>query len=93
MTRIYEIRDRLDKATLWMNQTQDGNVTYACVTLLANAQDDIRWLLHYNDILEVSVADYREYAHKAYARGLNEHYEKENRAHGTAGPAKASLLT
>lgn len=45
MTRIDEIRDRLDKITLWMNQTQYGNVTYAYVTMLANAQDDLAWLL------------------------------------------------
>ena len=78
MTRIDEIRDRRDEVTRWLNLTHDGNVTYACMTMLSNAQDDIQWLLHYIDLLEVSVADYREYAHKAYARGLNEHYEKEN---------------
>lgn len=45
MTRIDEIRERLDEVTRWLNLTHDGNVTYACMTMLSNAQDDIRWLL------------------------------------------------
>ena len=44
MTHIDDIRDRLDKVNLWMNQTHYGNVPYAYVTMLANARDDLAWL-------------------------------------------------
>ena len=46
MTRIDEIRDRLDKVTRWLNLTKDGNVTsYDYVTMLVPALNDLTWCL------------------------------------------------
>jgi len=57
MTRMDEIRERLDKITLWMNQTQYGNITYSYVTTLVNAQDDLAWCIEYIDGLERVLRD------------------------------------
>ena len=58
MTRIDEIRDRLDKVNLWMNLTKDGNVaSYDYVTMLVNAWDDLAWCIEYIDVLERVLRD------------------------------------
>ena len=76
MTRIDEIRERLDKVNLWMNQTQYGNVTYAYVTMLANAQDDLAWLLGeiemLRKILNTTIDECNKLATEEYQRGINE---------------------
>ena len=57
MTHIDEIRDRLDKVDMWMNQTYYGNVSYAYVTMLANARDDLAWCIEYIGEMERVLRD------------------------------------
>ena len=73
MTHIDEIRERLDKVNLWMNQTQYGNVTYSYVTMLANAQDDLAWLLDAIARRDARCADFAVQLDKI--RALHEPFE------------------